>query len=54
MVYIHTPKRKRKKKKSFFDSLREGYSNPTGFKTHHSEIFEARLEESKRVLIQNI
>lgn len=52
-VYSYT-KKKKKKKKSFFDSLREGYSNPTGFKTHHSEIFEARLEECKRVLIQNI
>ena len=51
MVYIHTQKRK---KKGFFDSLKEGYSNPIGFRKQHSEIFEVRLEDSRRVPIQNI
>ena len=52
MVYIHT--QKTKKKKGFFDSLKEGYSNPIGFRKQHSEIFEVRLEDSRRVPIQNI
>ena len=50
-VYSYT---KKKKKKGFFDSLKEGYSNPIGFRKQHSEIFEVRLEDSRRVPIQNI
>lgn len=51
-VYSYT--KKEKTKQSFFDSLREGYSNPIRFRKHHSEISGSRLEDSRMVPIQNI